>query len=426
MREPKGRIDWVYAKDGSRKARARFAGLYLGLHDTQALAQEAIDVAKQERANEDPDTCRTHAVAWFKFREESGHVREISDQESDWRSRVDIKDAKWLDMTPRHVRTVHLQQWLKALAKRTAQDAIRRKVDGKWKTELVDTGRPLSHESISKAVSLVKLFFDWLLSEGKMGKTTVNPARALMMPVRKRAQRKGNQRIVHLLAKEIKALFALALPVDVLAVFAVAIYGGLRRGEIWGLRWEFVDFKGRKLYIRNSYNGDVKTATSLRDVTMLPFLYDALRAYFLSLSPRPISGLVFPADGGGCHGKTYDCGWSDKRARTAWTDEQGVRRKGKDGKVNVTPGWRSKAGIRSEVTFLCLRHTTACQLLQGTVLGNAERLDLQDICTWLGHSDIGVTQRNYAEYAPGNVHDKALGLGTKRGSKVENQSGKPK
>lgn len=417
MREPKGRIDWVYAKDGSRKARARFAGLYLGLHDSKALAQEAIDEAKRERAGEDPDTCRTQAVHWFKFREESGFVRDISDQQSDWRSRVEIKDAKWLDMTPRHVRPVHLQTWLTALAKRTAQDAIRRKVDGEWVTELVDTGRLLSHESVTKAVSLVKLFFDWLLSEGKMGKTETNPARKLLMPVRKQAKRKGSQRIVHLVADEIRALFELEMPPDVRAVFAVAIYGGLRRGEIWGLRWELVDFKARKLFVRNSYRNDVKTATSVRDVTMLPFLHDTLRAYWATLSPRPIHGLVFPADGGGCHGKTYDCGWSDKRARTAWTDEHGVRRHGKEGTVNVTPGWRSKANVRPEVTFLCLRHTTACQLLQGTALGNAERLDLQDICTWLGHSDIGVTQRHYAEFAPGNVHDKALGIGA--GTKVE-------
>jgi integrase len=427
MREPKGRIDWVYAKDGSRKARARFAGLYLGLHDTKALAQEAIDEAKRERAGEDPDTCRTYAGEWFKFREESGQVQDIRDQRSDWRSRVDIDAAKWLDMTPRHVRPVHLQTWLKVLAKQTAQDAIRRKQDGVWVTELIDTGRPLSHESISKAVSLVKLFFDWLLSEGKMGKTETNPARSLLMPVRKRAKRKGSQRIVHLVAKEIKALFALELPLKVRAVFAVAIYAGLRRGEIWGLRWEFVDLKARKLYIRNSYRRDVKTATSVRDVPILPFLHEALRAYWSSLSPRPLRGLVFPAASGGCHGGTYDCGWSDKRARTAWTDDQGVRHQGKAGrKVKVTPGSRSKAGVRPEVTFLCLRHTTACQLLQGTVLGNAERLDLEDICTWLGHSDIGVTQRHYAEFAPGNVHDKALGLSRNRDGKVEKQSGKLK
>jgi integrase len=415
MREPKGRIDWVYAKDGSRKARARFAGIYLGLHATKALAQEAIDEAKKARAQEETDSCRAYAPSWFKFREESGQVQEISDQESDWRSRVEIEEAKWLDMAPRHVRTVHLQTWLKALAKRTAQDAIRHKVDGEWVTELVDTGRPLAHESIAKAVSLVKLFFDWLRSEGKMGKTETNPARALLMPVRKKHQRKGEQRIVHLVAKEIKALFALDLPLKVRAVYAVAIYAGLRRGEIWGLRWEYVDFNARKFRIRNSYRGNVKTATSLRDVPMLPFLYDALRAYWSSLKPTPATGLVFPADGGGCHGSTYDCGWRDK-----------AERRGPGGELRIVPGWRSKAGIRSEVTFMCMRHTTACQLLQGTVLGNAERLDLQDICTWLGHSDIGVTQRHYAEFAPGSVHDKALGLGRKRGGKVEKQSGKAK
>lgn len=414
------------------KWRARLAGIHLGLFDTDTEAWAAVDAALARREQKEPDTCRVLAKEWFKAREESGIVALIEPQKSDWHARVEIKEAKWLDMSPRLVRTVHLQRWLKALAKRNSFDTINRKVDGKFVTEYRDTGEPLSHESITKAVSLVKLYFEWLRSEGKIEIT--NPARGLIMPVRKRPARKGEQRIVHLYPEEIRALFALDMPLSVRAVFAIAIYAGLRRSEIWGLRWEHVELSGPKPFVRVrfSYGGDVKSATAVRDVPLLPFARTCLLAYRASLNPRPITGLVFPSDSGGVRSRHDDCGWRDKRYTATWTDAQGNKHRvkaerwrrdsGPEDGVRVAPGWRSRAGIRPEVTFHCLRHTTGSYLVQGTLLGNAERLQLHDVCSWLGHSSIKVTERHYADLCPGNLHDKAHG--TDAGN-VEQQSGTP-
>jgi integrase len=408
-----------YVDQIGKKWRARYKGIYLGMFRTEAMAWEAVDRAIAKAQGKEPDTCRALAKVWFVAREESGIVKLIEPQRSDWRSRVELPESKWLDMEPRQVRPKHLQRWLAALGKRNAMSAITRKVNGEKVIELRDTGRPLSHEAITKAVSLVKLFFDYARSEGKLDGAGLNPARGLIMPVRKKVARKGKQRIVHLIEAEIRALFALDMPLWVRAVYALAIYSGLRRAEIWGLRWENVDFRELEIRVRQSYADDCKTETSVRDVPMLPFAHECLHAYWGSLNPRPLTGYVFPKDGGGCHGRDYDCDWRHKQYTPMWTDENGVKHPVKKEKwkrgqsavegLRITPGWRSKAGIRPEVTFACLRHTAGCHLIQGTVLGNAERFDLKDVCNFLGHSSIRVTEKHYADLAPGNLADKAHG-----------------
>lgn len=397
-RRAEGRVDRF-----RNKWRARLRGEHIGVFDTKPKAVAALAAAKARAEHKEPNTCRTRVQAWFEARDESGIVALIEPQKSDWRARVDIKSAKWLDMEPRNVRTVHLQRWLKSLSDQEAMHTIVRKVDGEQVVELKGAGRQLSHESISKAASLVKLFFRWLRSEGCVD---AEPAEKLIMPVRKAKLRKGAQRIIHLTPEEFAGLFELDVPEWIRAVYTLAVYAGLRRAEIWGLRWEFVDFKSRSLIIRNSYDGDCKSDSSVREVPMLPAAYNALQAYRATLSPRPLTGVVFPKDGGGCHGRDYDCGWRHKSER-----------RGPGGSLREVPGWRAKAGVRREVTFQCLRHTTGVYLLSGTMLGNARPLTLKQVSEWLGHSSIKVTERHYSYLLPGNIHEAA------HGRKVVQQSG---
>jgi len=45
--------------------------------------------------------------------------------------------------------------------------------------------------------------------------------------------------------------------------FTVAIYAGKRAGEIWGLRWEDVDFDEREILVRYSFDGPTKGGSEL-------------------------------------------------------------------------------------------------------------------------------------------------------------------
>lgn len=56
--------------------------------------------------------------------------------------------------------------------------------------------------------------------------------------------------------KQVQRLLALPeLPVSV----AVALYTGMRRGEISALRWDDIDFEGQRIFVSRSYNGPTKS-----------------------------------------------------------------------------------------------------------------------------------------------------------------------
>jgi integrase len=395
-RKATGQVDPV-----GDKWRARLRGDYLGLYSSEKDAWDAIKDALALAKGPEPRSFRTRAAEWFKARELGGEVQAIEKQQSDWNHRV-LKPAKFVDWEVKRIRTMHVQQWLADLAKLPAYQVINRKgPDGEWVPEYRETGKTLSRESVGKALSLVKLFFDWCIREGDIES---NPARMAKNPARKRVSRKGTQRIVHPTEAEITALNALQMPELVRAVLALAIYSGLRRAEIWGLRWEHVDLDGERLVrVRFSYERDCKSETSVREVPLFPHVRRALKAYWHTLSPRPITGLVFPADGGGSHSEDYDCGWSDHKGY-----RHGPRVKSKT--QRLWPGWRSKAEIRREVTFRTLRHATGVHLLSGTFLGNAVPFTLKQVSALLGHSSEKVTERHYAYLLPGNIHEAAHGL----------------
>lgn len=68
---------------------------------------------------------------------------------------------------------------------------------------------------------------------------------------------------------------------------ALLLYTGMRKSEIHALRWEHVDFKNGKIYVRATVSGQGSKATVLppktkagkRDLPMLPALADILRPY---------------------------------------------------------------------------------------------------------------------------------------------------
>lgn len=86
---------------------------------------------------------------------------------------------------------------------------------------------------------------------------------------------------------------------DFRCYFLVRFFTGLRTGEIDGLQWENVDFERRQILVRQSWVrnklGPVKTKTSLREIDMNDFVYDALFKHY-KLSER--SGFVFQTSGG--------------------------------------------------------------------------------------------------------------------------------
>ncbi len=69
---------------------------------------------------------------------------------------------------------------------------------------------------------------------------------------------------------------------NLLGFLALGIYGGLRRGEIFGLQWKDIDFEKHEIYIDRQYNAtlndftDPKTEGSKDNIPMCPELQDVL------------------------------------------------------------------------------------------------------------------------------------------------------
>lgn len=160
------------------------------------------------------------------------------------------------------------------------------------------------------------------------------------------------------------------------SAIVVAVYTGLRAGELWGLQWRDVHLDGDRprVVVRHSREQATKSGR-IREVPLLAPARAALERW-RELAPGVGAALVWPALDGACHRDGYDAGW----ARVL-----------------------EIAKISRRVRWHDLRHTCASHLVQGT-WGRAWSLaEVRDV---LGHSTIRQTER-YAHLCPGGLHDAA-------------------
>lgn len=78
-------------------------------------------------------------------------------------------------------------------------------------------------------------------------------------------------------------------------MIATALYAGLRRGELAGLRWSAIDFDRKQIEVSRSYDGKTKSGKT-RHVPLAPALAPILRAW-RDRHDRDPGELVFPVEG---------------------------------------------------------------------------------------------------------------------------------
>ncbi|MEL6770068.1 MAG: tyrosine-type recombinase/integrase [Bacteroidota bacterium] len=144
----------------------------------------------------------------------------------------------------------------------------------------------------------------------------------------------------------------------------VAVYTGLRVGELVALRWRDINLETRTLLVRHRAESKTK---SRRD-RAVPLARQAMEV-LASLKQEDQNALVFRGARGGSINKEY-------------ASKCFLR-------------YRRRAGLPSEIHFHSLRHTTASWLVQGGV----SLLRVKEI---LGHVSIQTTMR-YAHLAPSNM-----------------------
>ena len=151
------------------------------------------------------------------------------------------------------------------------------------------------------------------------------------------------------------------------AIFLMAAFTGLRRGELIALRWRDVDFTGSVLRVRASYAGGALTAPKsgkVRSVPLAPEIAQALAQ--LSRRERFMGedDLVFPGELGD------------------FLDGSALRRR-------YTAALK-RAGLR-QLRFHDLRHTFDTRMIA--------KADIRRVQEWMGHADVQTTMR-YLHYAP--------------------------
>jgi integrase len=221
--------------------------------------------------------------------------------------------------------------------------------------------------TIRNQVMPVRVICRWRRRE-----VTVNPTLGLSLP----AVRHARVRIADPDEAErlLQALSAADQP-----LWATAMYAGLRRGELMGLRWCDVDLARGVLEVRQAWDPKEhqmvapKSAAGSRRVPIAA----ALRAFLAPLSlaaPADRDGLVFGS------GAAPFCASSvSERARRAW----------------------KQAGLEPICLHDC-RHTFASLMIAAGV--NAKALS-----TFMGHANISITLDRYGHLMPG-AEDEAAGL----------------
>jgi len=200
----------------------------------------------------------------------------------------------------------------------------------------------------------------------------INPTTGLKLP----AVRGRRDKIV---APEVAAAMLEALEPHDRALWATALYAGLRRGELLALMWEDVELNVGRIRVSRSWDvyerRDVgpKSAEGKRTVPMAGRLRAILLAHQVATGRR--EGLVF----GMLPGRPFNPGKAHERAHAAW-DAAGLER----------------------ITLHDARHTYASLMIAAGV--NAKALS-----SYMGHANISITLDRYGHLMPGN-EDEAAGL----------------
>jgi integrase len=200
------------------------------------------------------------------------------------------------------------------------------------------------------------------------GEVAVNPTTGLELP----AVRGKRDRIAS--PNEAASLLA-ALPDDDRALWATALFSGLRYGELAALTWEQVDLGAGLIRVERAWDPKAreyvspKSHAGTRAVPIATVLREHLIAH--KLRSGRSAGLVFPGASGG----PFDSWAAQTRADKAWTK-------------------------LARLTLHQARHTFASLMIAAGV--NAKALS-----TYMGHGSITITLDRYGHLMPGNEEQAA-------------------
>lgn len=346
-----------------------------GVFDTREEAEgvRRALVAKLAAAGEAPTgsmTLGAWGLCWLEERGREG-VAGVRSERSAWDNRIRPHALGALPLSA--VTRGAIKAWLTDQRKSTV---MRKSKRGK----VQDTGKTLSHGSLGRLRTILS---GALAAANERGLIPTNPAAGIEIRANARGERPAPT-WTFLSPEEIRRVLECdAIPTRFRLLYQVAIYTGMRRGELWALEWGDLTLEGQRpeVHVQRSNDGATKTGSSRRVPLLPPALAALLRLRALAKDTTP-SALVFP---------THQGKRRNRNDRGMW------------GANGSHPGYCKAAGIERRVPFHALRHTCASALVMG-YWGPPWRLE--DVRKFLGHTSVSMTER-YAHLSPEYLHERA-------------------
>ena len=259
-----------------------------------------------------------------------------------------------------------------------------------YRQALEDRVLPLlgSRKLSAVTTSDLQLIVDQWLGEGQSASTIRNAIKPLQAIYRRARSRDGlavnptrdlelpapRPKEVEIVSVKVATGLLDAVPVDDRALWATALYAGLRYGELRALRWGAVDLVRGTIHVRESWDpkeGVIapKTRTSQRATPIPGVLRDLLLDHRMRRVEPADDALVF-----GVGGQPFHAASLYRRADAAW----------------------NAAGLPDRLRLHQARHTYASFMIAAGV--NAKALS-----AFMGHSSIKVTFDLYGHLMPGTA-----------------------
>jgi integrase len=358
---------WVYVKREDRKVRRTFPRL----SEAKAWRQDAAGAARRQQLRGPSSITVAQYAAEFLAGARDGS---IPNRSGDRYSPASVRGYE---------RCLRLRV-LPELGPKKLTEVTRADVQ-----DLADrmTGNGYSASTVQNTLDPLRRMYDRAV---KRDLIAIDPTDGLEL----RRPRGGRERI----ASPAEATTLLdGLPDDIRALYATAMYAGLRRGELRALRWSDVDLAGRTIRVARGWDDDegereeTKSQAGLRTVPILDLLATHLAEHGLRTG-RQGTALVFGRD----QHSAFEPSTVRRQALDAWGAvnaklEAAAQRQGLD----VDP-----ADQLQPIGLHEARHTFASMLI-------ASGANAKVIQTVMGHATIQMTFDRYGHLMPGGLEEAA-------------------
>ena len=231
-------------------------------------------------------------------------------------------------------------------------------------------GEGLAPQTVANIINSLRSLYGWALPRGH---ARINPTRGLRLP-------KGEQPRDRIASPQEAAMQVQAMPDKLKAFMGLAVYAGLRLGEILALDWEMINLPGATISVERAWDYTAnefvtpKSDAGVRTIPVAARLVTLLENHRVLTNHR--AGLLFP-------GRDPDIPIHPTTVREAAA--KAVQ------KANLAP-----------LGFHEARHTAASIFI-------AAGLNAKTVSTYLGHASISITFDCYGHLFPGNESE-ARGL----------------